>query len=334
MNQRRRKLPALLAGVMVAGACITPATTCAQSPKRTPIIGVLGTTQSTPASVRIFEAFKQSLREGGWVDGETARLEARWSEGRSERFPELAAELVRLKVDVIVTSGSEATQAAREATAAIPIVFVAVADPVGAGFVTSLAHPGGNATGITNQVGDLTNDLQFAKEIVPRLRHVGIMWNPADPGSALGFKKAQERYSGLGVKVTSVPVRSLEELDAAFQILARERPDFLMVHGSPVISRNRQRIGEFATRQRLPTMTEFRAMVEDGSIMMSYGPDFADLFRHAARHVNRVLRGARPADVPVEQPTRFDLVVNRRIARAIGVEFSPAFLSRVDQIIE
>jgi putative ABC transport system substrate-binding protein len=263
------------------------------------------------------------------------RLELRYSEGRSERFPELATELVRLKSDVIVASGSQATKAAIDATPTIPIVFVAVADPIGAGFVPSLARPGGHVTGVTNQFSDLhEKTYQLAREVVPHLRHVGIVWTPVDQGSALGFKEAQERYGRFGVKVTSAPVRSPEDLDTAFAILSRERPEFLMVHPTTVILRNRPQVAAFAVRNRLPTITAFRAMVDDGSLMISYGPDFADLFRIAGLYVDKILRRARPADLPVQQPTRFQLIVNRRVAKSVGLERTPAFLARADEVIE
>jgi putative tryptophan/tyrosine transport system substrate-binding protein len=221
------------------GTFATPATARAQATKRVPTVGVLATTGTAPGSAKIFEAFKQSLRESGWAEGKTVRFEMRFSQGRPERFPELAAELIRLKVDVIVATSSQATKAAMDATGTTPIVFVAVADPIGAGFVQSLARPGGNVTGVTNQFSDLADkNLQLAREVVPRLRHVGIMWTPGDPGSARGFKDAQDRYSSLGIKVTSAPVRTPEDLEAAFEILARERPDFLIVHSTRLRSRS------------------------------------------------------------------------------------------------
>jgi putative ABC transport system substrate-binding protein len=298
---------------------------------------VLATTGTTPAIVRVFEAFKQRLRESGWVEGESVRFEVRFSEGRSERFPELAAELVQLKVDVIVATGSQATKAAMEATRIIPIVFVSVSHPVEAGFVQSIARPGGNVTGVTNQFSELADKhLQLAREVVPHLRHVGHIWTPVDAGSARGFKDVQDRYPSLGIKVTSAPVRSSEDIEAAFAILSRERPDFLMVHPTPQIGTapNRQRIAEFAVRTRVPTMTGSRWMVEDGSVMMSYGPDAADLFQQAALYVNKILRGARPADLPVQQPTRFELVINLKTARALGLTIPPSLLARADQVIE
>jgi putative ABC transport system substrate-binding protein len=328
---RRRFLLTSLAGVLAAPR----AAEATQSTKRTPTVGVLTTAATPAASARMFEAFKQSLRESGWAEGETVRFEMRFSDGRSERYPELAAELVQLKVDAIVASGSQATKAAMEATRTIPIVFVAVSHPIEAGFVQSLARPGGNVTGVTNQFSDLQDKiLQLAREVAPRLSHVGIVWTPVDPGSVRGFKDAQGRYPSLGIRVTSAPVRSPEDFEAAFEILSRERPDFLVVHPTPVVSQNRQRVAEFALRKRLPTITASRAMVEDGSVMMSYGPDLADLFRHVGLHVNKILRGARPADLPVEQPTRFDLVINLKTAKALGLTIPTSLLARADQIIE
>jgi putative ABC transport system substrate-binding protein len=283
----------------------------------------------------MFEAFKQSLRKSGWAEGESVRFEMRFAAGRSERFPEQAAELVRLKVDVIVAAGSQATKAAMEATRTIPIVFVAVSHPTEAGFVQSLARPGGNVTGVTNQLSDLQDKtLQLAREVAPRLSHVGIVWTPVDPGSARGFKDAQDRYPSLGIRVTSAPVRSAEDFEAAFEIISRERPEFLVVHPTPVVSLYRQRVAEFALRKRLPTITGSRAMVEDGSVMMSYGPDFADLYRQAGLYVDKILRGTRPADLPVEQPTRFDLVINLKTAKAVGLTIPPSLLARADQVIE
>ena len=325
---------ALLTALVVIGTSMAPAAVRAQSTKRTPVIGLL-VVGNTPASARNFDAFKQSLRESGWVDGETVRLEWRFSEGRSERFTELAAELVRLKSDVIVTVGSQATKAAMGATATIPIVFVAVADPVGAGFVSSLARPGGHVTGVSNQFGDLPGKiLQLAREVAPHLRHVGILWNPSDPGSALSFKKDQENCSSLGIKVTSAPVRAAEDFEPVFETLSRERLDFLMVHPTPVIFVHRQRVAEFARRKRLATITYGRILVDDGSLMMSYGPDFADQFRAAGLYVDKILKGAKPADLPVEQPTKFELVINLKTAKALGLTIPPSLLGRADEVIQ
>jgi putative ABC transport system substrate-binding protein len=308
----------------------------AQPSKRTPIIGILGTNPPTTSQgVRIWEGFTLALRERGWVDGKTLRIESRWSNGRAERFPDLAAELVRLDVDVLLTNGSQATKAAKEATGTIPIVFIGVANPVGAGYVASLARPGGNVTGVTNQLSDLAEKwLQLAKDVVPRLRHIGIMWNPADAGSALSFKDSQDSYTRLGIKLTSVPVTALEDFEGGFEILSRERPEFLIVHPSPVLARHRQRVAEFATRHRLPTSSGSRSMTEDGAILMSYGPDVADLLRQGVAYVDKILRGARPADLPIEQPTKFELVINLKTAKALGLTIPPSLLQRADQVIE
>jgi putative ABC transport system substrate-binding protein len=338
LNRRARSTRIAVTAMLVLSAMsLQAAPADGQSSKRTPVVGVLGTTPADYAGgrARIWEGFTRVLGERGWVDGKSLRIEWRWSDGRPERFRELATELVRLDVDLVLTSGSQSTKAAMEATSTIPIVFVGVANPVGAGFVKSLASPGGNVTGVTNQLADLAGKwLQLAKEVVPRLRHVGIMWNPADPGSASTFKDSQESFTRLGIKLTSVPVKAPEDFDAGFEILARERPDFLIVHLSPMIARNRQRVAEFAVRQRLPTGAGSRVLTDDGSILISYGPDFADLLKRGANYVDRVLKGARPADLPVEQPTRFQLVVNRRVARAIGVELTPALLGQADDVIE
>jgi putative tryptophan/tyrosine transport system substrate-binding protein len=308
----------------------------AQSAKRIPTIGVVGNNRpTTPEGARIWEAFALGLREGGWVEGETVRIEWRWGDGRKERFEELAAELVRLNVDLIVTGGSQAATAAKNATSTIPIVFVAVADPVGAGLVASLAKPGSNVTGVSNQIRDLAAKwLQLAKEMVPTLTHIAIMWNPSDPGSALSFEDAQKIYPTLGLKMTSVPVSSPRDLEPGLEILARARPDLLLVHPSTLMILHRQRIGEFARHHRLPTSSGLRVMTQDGSIVMSYGPDLADLLKRTGVYVDRLLKGARAATMPVEQPTRFELVVSRRAAQAIGLELKPAFVDRVDHLFE
>src|SRR5262245_14099554 len=330
---RLESIALLTALALVVGTSMTPPAARAQSTKPTAVVGLLGI--GNPMSARLLEAFKQSLRESGGVDGETARLEFRFSAGRSERFAELAAELVGLNTDVIVAFGSQATKAAMGATATIPIVFGPAADPVGAGFVSSLARPGGHVTGVSNQLGDLSGKIfQLAREVAPRLRRIGILWNPDDQGSALGFKKEQELCAGLGIKVTSAPVRSPENFEAAFEILSRERLDFLRVHPTPVVAVHRRQVADFALRKRLPTITGSRAMVEDGSVMMSYGPDFADLYRQAGVYVDKILRGARPADLPVEQPTKFELVINLKTAKALGLTIPQSILVRANNVIQ
>lgn len=320
--------------LLLSALLLAPGLVTAQ--QRIPVIGYLGTTPpSTPASARARDAFVDELRRQGYVDGQTVRIEWRWSEGQSERFAELARDLVARKVDVIVAGGSQATQAAKDATKTIPIVLALVSHPVEAGFVASLAKPGGNITGVTNQLGDLNSKfVQLIKEVVPGARRLGIMWNPDDQGSALAFKEAKEQFPALGLSVISAPVRNPEELDAALAALLRDRTDFLQVHPSPIIFRHRQRVADFAVRHRMPTVTGNQAMVDDGSILMSYGPDFTDLLRRAAALVARILKGVKPADLPVEQPTRFDLVVNLKVSRAIGVALPQSLLARADRVIE
>jgi putative ABC transport system substrate-binding protein len=286
--------------LLVSILLFVPYPAAAQSSQGVPVIGYLGNSPpSTAGAARVRDALVDELRRQGYVDGQTVRIEWRWSEGRAERFPYLARDLVERKVNVIVAAGSQATQAAKDATRAIPIVLALVSHPVEAGFVASLARPGGNITGVTNQLGDLNFKIvQLMKEIVPGARRLGILWNPEDLGSALAFKEAQEQFPALGLNVISVPVRNPDEFDAAFAALLRDRPDFLNVHPSPIVFRNRQRVADFATRHRLPTSTGDQAMAVDGSILMSYGPDFADLMQRAAALAAKILRGAKPADLP------------------------------------
>ena len=336
LGAQRLKWAALVVGLITVAADGVPAVAHAQSEKEIVVVGLLGTfPPSVPAAARLWTALADGLRERGWVEAKTVRFEGRWTDGRQERFPELAAELARLNVDLIVAAGSQAAQAARDATRTIPIVFVGASDPIGAGFAASLARPGGTMTGVSSQLGDLTEKtLQNAQEAIPQLKHVAVLWDPNNPGSALAFKQAQERYPTFGVRVTSVPLSAPEGLDGALETVASARPDLLFVHPTPTNSRLRARIGEFALRARLPTSPGNPAWVIDGTFLMSYGPDSVHLFRRAALHVDKILRGARPGDVPIEQPTRLELVVNRRVARAIGLELPLAFLARADQLID
>ena len=325
----------IVLAVCIAALIAAPVTD-AQGPKRTPVIGYLGNqSAASAATARLADGFREGLAAGGWVDGQTVRVERRWAEGRPERYPELAAELVRLNVDVLVTPSSQATKAAKEATSTIPIVFIAVGDPVGAGFVSSLGRPGGNVTGITNQLGDLDEKwIQLAREVAPRLKHYAIMWNPADASSTVAFNRVQSAFPIPGVKTTSVPVRRAEDFDVADEIIAREHPEFLHVHPTALVFVNRKRLGELTARHRLPSISGARALVDDGTVMMSYGPDFADLFRRGGALVDKVLKGARPAELPVEQPTKFELAINVKAARALGVPIPRALLLRATQVIE
>ena len=275
----------------------------------------------------------QRLRELGWIEGRTVAIEYRWAEGRSERFAEIAAEFVRLKVDVIVTAGTAAVVAAKQATSVIPIVFAAAGDPVGTGLVASLARPGGNVTGLSNQSADLAGKrLELLREVVPGLRRLAIMANVGNPIGVLEMGEVQAAARTLGLEVVTLEIRRAEDIAPAFEAL-KGRADALYVVTDPLVNTNRIRINTLALGARLPTMHGIREYVEAGGLM-SYGPNFPDLFRRAADYVDKILRGAKPADIPVEQPTKFDLVINLTTAKALGLDVPPTLLARADEVIE
>ena len=278
-------------------------------------------------------AFVQRLRELGWIEGRTVAIEYRWAEGRSERFAEIAAEFVRLKVDVIVTAGTAAVVAAKQATSVIPIVFAAAGDPVGTGLVASLARPGGNVTGLSIQATDLAGKrLELLREVVPGLRRLAIMANVGNPAAVLEMGEVQAAARTLGLEVVTLEIRRAEDIAPAFEAL-KGRADALYVVGDPLVNTNRVRINTLALAARLPTMYGSREYVEAGGLM-SYGANFPDLFRRAADYVDKILRGAKPADIPVEQPTKFDLVINLTTAKALGLDVPPTLLARADEVIE
>ena len=294
-------------------------------------IGFLGA--STPAAWSHWvAAFEQRLRELGWIGGRTVAIEYRWAEGRSERFAEIAAEFVRLKVDVIVTSGG-AVLAAKQATSVIPIVFALATDPVGSGFVASLARPGGNVTGLSNQLTDLAGKrLELLREVVTNLRQLAIMANVGYRGAAIERAEVQATARKLGLEVITSEIRRAEDIAPAIEAL-KARAQALFVVADPLINNNQVRINTMAVGARLPTMSGFRDYVETGGLM-SYGPNNADLFRRAAEYVDKILRGTKPADIPVEQPTKFELVINLTTAKALGLKIPEAFLLRADEVIE
>ncbi len=278
--------------------------------------------------------FAKALRELSWVEGKNLAIEDRWAEGRTERFPALAAELVGLKVDVIVTFSWTAAVAAKNATATIPIVIVGAGDPVGTGLVQSLAHPGGNVTGL----GDLSTELsakrlQLLKEAVPKLSRVAVLWNAGDGGMTLRMRAIQAASQQLAVTVRPLGVYSLDDFEVAFTAMTQERPDALFVVSDPLVTGNRKRILDFAAKHRLPAMYENRAFMADGGLM-AYGPSFDDNFRRAAAFVDKILKGARPADIPVEQPMRLELVVNLKTAKALGLKLPQSILIRADEVIQ
>jgi putative ABC transport system substrate-binding protein len=278
-------------------------------------------------------AFVQRLRELGWVEGHNLTIDYRWAEGRSERFAEIAAEIVRLKVNVIVTVTTPAALAAKQATSLIPIVFAAAGDPVGTGLVASLARPGGNVTGLSNLISDTGGKkLQLLREIVPDLGRLAIMANVSNPAVVLELDDAQAAARTLGLEVTISEVRRVEDIASAFDAL-KGRADALYVCADPLMYTHRIRINTLALSVRLPTMHGIREYVEAGGLM-SYGANIADLFRRNAEYVDRILRGAKPSDIPVEQPTKFDLVINLTTARALGLTVPPILLARADEVIE
>jgi putative ABC transport system substrate-binding protein len=325
MHRRRFLLTSL------AGALAAPGAAPAQL-ATLPTIGFLGPLTQAAQS-QWTAAFVQRLRERGWIEGRTVAIEYRWADGRGERLPEIAAEFVRLKVSIIVTSGTAAVIAAKQATSVIPIVFASAGDPVGTGLIASLARPGGNVTGLSNQSAELPGKrLDLLREVVPALRRLAIMANVGSPIGVLERGQAQAAAHTLGLDEVAVEVRRAEDIAPAIEAL-KGRADALYVVTDPLLNTNRVQINTSALGARLPTTHGERAYVEAGGLI-SYGPNFPDLFRHAGDYVDKILRGAKPVDLPVEQPTRFDLVVNRRTARALGLTIPPSLLARADQVIE
>jgi putative ABC transport system substrate-binding protein len=324
---RRRKFIILVGSAAVG----LPLAARAQPAGKLPIIGYLGqNTQSTQS--QWVAAFERRLRELGWIDGRNVAIEYRWAEGRRERYAEIAAELVRLKVDVIVTGGT-AVVAAKQATSVIPIVFVGAGDPVGSGFVAALARPGGNVTGLSSQQGNVAaKRLELLREVVPTLRRLAVMGDVGNPSTVLEMREAEAAARGLGLAVATSEIRKAEDIGPAFDAL-KDGADALFVPAAPLMTTNRVRINTLALAARLPTMHALREYVEAGGLM-SYGASLPDLWRHAGEYVDRILRGAKPADMPVEQPTKFDLVINLTTAKALGLAIPESFLLRADEVIE
>jgi putative ABC transport system substrate-binding protein len=323
---KRRDLIALIAGSALA----SPVAAGAQQRAKLPTIGFLG--QSTrSASSEWVGAFVQRLRELGWIENSTITIEYRWGEGLSERAAEIAAEFVRLKVDVIVTSGIPQTLAAKQATSVIPIVFATAADPVGSDLVASLARPGGNVTGLSTMMTDLAGKrLELLRQVVPGLSRVAIMGNVDNP--SLELSETRAAAGSLGLEVDTLEIRRAEDIAPAFEAL-KGRAGALYVCTDALTNTNRVRINTLVLGARLPTIYGSRDYVDAGGLM-SYGANFPDQFRRAADFVDKILRGSKPADIPVEQPTRFDLVVNLITAKALSLTIPPAVLARADEVIE
>ena len=317
---------------LLGGAAAWPLSARAQQTGKLPTIGFLGSATPLVESQRV-AAFVQRLRELGWIEGRTITIEYRWAEGRNERYTEAAAEFVRLKVDVIVTVATPPTLAAKQATAVIPIVFAAVNDPVGTGLVASLARPGGNVTGLANQMSDTSGKkIEFLREVVPGLRRLAIMANAGNPGSMLDMSEAQATARRLGLEVTTSEIRRAEDIVPAFEAF-KDRADGLYLCPDAFLRTNRIRINILAVGARLPTMHGHQEYVEAGGLM-SYGPDLASQFPRTADLVDKILRGTKPGDIPVEQPTKFEFVVNLTTAKALGLEIPPTLLARADEVIE
>jgi len=324
----RRKFITLLGGAAAAW----PLPASAQQAKSIPRIGFLGA--GTPSTWKPWvAAFVQRLRELGWVDGRTVAIDYRWAEGRSERYAEFVAELVHLKVNILVTGGV-AVPAAKQATSDIPIVFILAPDPIRDGLVVSLARPGGNVTGLSNQSADLIGKrLDLLREVVPGLRRLGIISNAADPQAVLDKEDVQATARKLGFDASTSEVRRADDIAPAMEALKGHHSEALYVVSDPFINANRVRINTFALAARLPTMHSNREYVEIGGLI-SYAASYSDLFRRAGDYVDKILRGAKPADLPVEQPTKFDLVINLTTAKALGLKIPEAFLLRADEVIE
>jgi putative ABC transport system substrate-binding protein len=306
----------------------------AQQRKNLPRIGLLIGSSASSNAARI-EAFQQGLRQLGYVVGQNVFVEYRYAGGKADEYPKLAAELVSLKVDLIVAGGgSSLARAVTGTTKTIPIVITGGSDPVGAGLVASLARPGGNITGLTAISAELAGKrLELLKETLPRLTRVGVLWNPTDQGSAQGLKEIEIAAPTLGLEIQSLQVRSPSNFESAFKAAIAGQARALQVLGSGLVNSHRNRIVEFATKSRLPTMFADAADVEAGGLM-SYGPNAPDLYRRAATYVDKILKGAKPADLPVEQPKKFDFVINLKAAKQIGLTIPPNVLVRADRVIK
>jgi putative ABC transport system substrate-binding protein len=325
---------AVLTVILVLGLVAAPLTAGAQPPGKVSRIGYLGNS-SLDLERDLDQALRQGLRDLGYVEGQNIVIEYRWAEGKFEQLPGLAAELVRLPVDVIVTAGTPGTLAAMRATSAIPIVVAVSADAVGNKLVTSLARPGGNVTGVSTRTHELdAKRLELLKEALPAIARVAFIWNPANPGNVLGSKETRLAARALGMSLEPVvAVRGPAEFDAAFATITKARPDAMFVIADRFLLSQRARIVDFAARQRLPATYAYSEYVIAGGLM-SYSPSFTRLFRHAADFIDKILKGAKPADLPVEQPSQFELVINLKTARALGLTIPQSMLLRADQIIQ
>jgi putative ABC transport system substrate-binding protein len=304
----------------------------AQQPIKVPRIGFLAGSSLSTNAARV-EAFRQGLRDLGYVEGKNILIEYRWAEGKFDRLPDLAAELVRLKVDVIVTAGPSSTRGAKDATVTIPIVMAQDSDPVGSGFVASLARPGGNITGLSALAPELSvKQLELLKEIVPKLSRVAILGMSTNPGNGQSLKETELAARAFGVQVQYLDVLDPKDIQTAFQAASKGRADAVLVLQSPVFNPRRTQLADLAAKNRRPAMYPQGEYVKDGGLM-TYGPSITDLYRRAATYVDKILKGAKPADLPVEQPTKFEFIINLKAAKQIDLTIPPNVLARADKVI-
>jgi putative ABC transport system substrate-binding protein len=320
---------------MAGGLLAVPLAAEAQQAGKTWRIGILSPSTTPSETARRQSPLMQKLAELGYVEKQNLVVEYRAAEGKIDRLPDLAVELVQMKVDAIFTTSSPGVQAARTATNVIPIVFTGVNDPVGLGLVASLARPGGNVTGVSTLIGGdlVAKQLQLLKEVIPRLSRIAILWNPTNPGSTAAMKETEVVAPSLGVKIVPVAVGAPSDLNSAFSTIVRERAEALAVHPTTPMWEQRTQILGFAVKNRLPALSFAREFAQAGALM-TYGPDLADHVRLAAVYLDKIFKGARPADLPVLQPTKFELVINLKTAKTLGLTIPPSLLARADQIIE
>ena len=305
----------------------------AQQPGKVPRIGFLGTNFPTTNPAR-YEAFRRGLGELGYVEGKNIVIEWRYAEGKADRLPGLAAELVRLKVEVIVTAGPPATRPAKEATSTIPIVMAQDSDPVGNGLVASLARPGGNITGLATLSPEISGkQLELLKEIVPRVSRVAVLGTSIQPGNAQSLREVELAAGALGVRLQYLDVLSSKDIETAFRAASKGRADVVLVLGGAVLNSHRTQIADLAAKNRLPAVHGQPEFMDAGGLMF-YGASITEMFRRAATYVDKILKGARPADLPVEQPTKFELLINLKAAKQIGLTIPPNVLARADRVIK
>jgi len=326
----RREFICTLAGGLVAA----PRAAEAEQAGKVYRIGVLDGSESDAGRQVRWNAFHQRMRELGYVDGQNVSFERRWAQTDLDRVQKLAAELVGLKVDIIVVGGTVAALAAKKATSTIPIVMTSVADPVAVGLVASLRQPGGNITGMTSIFVELAGKrVELLKTVAPRASRIAILWDGASPGARLGVQETEAAAKTVGLTIQSVAVRSPAEFEVAFATVVRDRAGALVISGSSIFFPHRKQVAELAVKHRLPTVASGCEYVEAG-ILVGYGPDYPDLYRRAAVFVDKILKGAKPGDLPVEQPTKFELVINLKTAKALGLTIPQSLLGRADQVIE